>query len=82
MPNSPELPTFFQHRSAVFNVLPDDKPMTWGLWDLDGCIGEIHLEGADWTSKERPGDEDLGPYNSWQDAIAGLLDNRADTYRP
>jgi len=80
MPTPPELPTFFQHKHAVFNVLPDHRSMTWGLWDLDGCVGELHLAGGTWTSKERPGDQELGPFASWQDAVAGLLDQRPDSF--
>jgi hypothetical protein len=79
MADPPELPTFFRHRFAVFNVLPAVGGRIWGVWDLDGCVGEVHQQRGAWTA-ERRGAETLGPYDAWQDAVAGLLDSRADAY--
>lgn len=78
MPNRPELPTFYRHRDAVLNVLPDEKPMTWSLWDLEGWLGDIMLRQPDWFSHGRTDSPEYGPYAQWEDAAAGLLDNRRD----
>ena len=58
MPQPPELPEQFRSFGNVFDVLADDRPMHWTIWDLaDG-----HVEGAGDTPHER-----------WQDAIDAVI---------
>ena len=76
MPDRPELPTTFAHGHSVYNVLPDVKPMTWSVWDLDGWIGDIHLDD-EWSYTAKAGDSDR-PFATWELATAALLDARPD----
>jgi len=72
----PELPLAYRHGHVFYDVMPDSKPMTWSIWDIEGWIGDIHL-GEQWSSTVKAGVE-RGPFATWQSAIAGLLDSRSD----
>ena len=77
MPQPPELPEQFRSFGSVFDVLADDRPMHWTIWDLDGCIGEISWSDGVWVSHpEAPGQaEGAGdaPHERWQDAIDAVI---------
>jgi hypothetical protein len=73
MSDAPELPEQFRSSGSVFDVLPDERPMRWTIWDLDGCIGEVSWSEGLWHSHpEMEGTAD-GARDSdhprWQDAI-------------
>jgi len=78
MQERPELPTFYQRQSATYNVLPDDAPMTWGIWDLDGWLGEIRLDDDQWRWRDGR-DHDLSQsHDTWQVAVDDLVRGRPD----
>lgn len=82
MPDRPELPTSYHRKTSVYNVLPDDAPMTWGVWDLDGWLGEISLEGERWYWRLNRQDPPSSAHDTWQAAafemIGALPEERFD----
>ena len=60
----------------MYDVMPDSKPMTWSIWDLDGWIGDIRLD-SNWSYQGKESGAS-GPFDSWQEAVVGLLDSRVD----
>ena len=54
----------------MYDVWLDAKPMTWSIWDRVGWVGDITLDGDQWAC------ENHGPFDTWQDAIAALVDVR------
>lgn len=76
MPERPELPINFRHRTGAFDVLPDEEPMTWTVWDDDGWVGVLRLDGDRWRSQARGGDAEFGPYAGSTEAIGAMLDGR------
>lgn len=78
MQDGPELPTFYQRLSTTYNVLPDDAPMTWGIWDLDGWLGEIRLDDSQWRWRAAPGHELSRAHDTWQGAVDDLIRGRPD----
>lgn len=72
-----ELPTFLQHNSVAYDVMPDLQPATWGIWDRQGCIGEIRLDGESWVSQANHGAVPFGEFDTWQEAVVDLLVDRS-----
>ena len=73
MIEQPELPTSFRRQSSMYNVLPDDEPMTWGVWDLEGWLGEITLDGDRWAWRH---DRELPlstAHDTWQAAADEMI---------
>jgi hypothetical protein len=56
--------------------MPDDKPMTWSIWDLDGCIGDITLGEGSWSAMHNHQTDSIGPFDTWQESVVGLLSSR------
>lgn len=86
-----ELPTFHRYRSTIYDVMLDDKPLTWSIWDTHGWVGDIHTEDLsaedvgiddvppidDWYSLSDIG-RATGPHRSWRQAIDAMIDDRPD----
>jgi len=69
----PELPAFYRQGAGIYDLVADDRPLTWTLWDQDGCVGEIMLDGTDWAWRLDAASPTSEPFGTWQDALAGLL---------
>lgn len=70
----PELPTSYRRQSSMFNVLPDDAPMTWGVWDLDGWLGEITLDEGRWAWRHERELPLSASHESWQSAASEMIE--------
>jgi len=69
----PELPTSYRRQSSMYNVLPDDAPMTWGVWDLEGWLGEITLDGDRWAWRHARAHPLSATHGTWQEAAFEMI---------
>ena len=77
--DGPELPTSYRRLSSMYNVLPDSAPMTWGIWDLEGWLGEITLDAGLWYWRHEREDPLSTPYDTWQQAAFEMIGALPDT---
>jgi hypothetical protein len=73
MSDPSELPGQYLSRGSVFDVMLDDRPLRWTIWDLEGCVGEISFGGGMWHSHPESRRVAEAEHESWQDAADAVI---------